>query len=1619
MRWMMNQASLYMASDKGDETTISKAVKSEITHAFAEYRCFPFFPDADIIGQVRMGEPLNSFIPRFTQLKTMIMEQISEGDETIKTRMMKNAHLSSRLVKAISFIHQALSDLGHIDLPSRRMVLIKEKPACPGLYSVSETSAVISHVGQGPLWTEIPTIYLGLNIFEALSYEQKRGEAALYRASLSLLLVEERAIETGYSHTEQLSPASARELKSLIREIIRISKLVEVEYPEIPEPKKARRFTERTRRSMLRLLDARIPNDDMKFDYEKNLQALRSLERFARRYKMGDDIHSLREVVRLLVAASGHDNHEIRNRANFILERIFSVKEFDAPVASQFINLHRGDPYRFQFDLPKEKNGYFLRLYKNSPYHAFTLGKDIDFLGMDMWFDDKTGFYTTDYTFDTLGHFDYLVFRKKPKKNEWLSQKGCSGRINVIPDVHGELILEIFPDIHGHTRAYWKDKNGHTGLVYNEHGEVIRLGRFSDIAAHLEDLKKRYQITALYLLGVQKRGYNREDWAPQATSPSPFSPMSLTEIEPSLGGKQELIKLIDKAHSLGVKIILDIIPHLNRKSTSVPEEYVVKCYDSDGQLVSRAATDGRYGSWNDGKLLNFRKFEIWEWITESILTLIDNYDIDGIRFDSAHAVPIMMKKNNYPFYYGTRRAQEEMVEGSIILNDREDEHFITTGYYDSSCRDVIAVPFHYYIMLRIEKKLREKNKSFFVNIAECFWGRERYLARTGIIPYNSALFKICENIIHGKTDVREIYHLYDSYFVTALPPGTELLGILGNHDERRALNTFGIRGLRAAIGLTCFLNSMIMDYEGSAEGEGWKVYLDNIFVNWNQFQYASYPGIEQFYHESYSLHRKNPEDAHLIWSNNNMVAAAMKFKGKEVWIGAFNFSENSQSIELQFDKPTLPIDCNAFYRVVDPIYSPVTKHYNYYTGRELRVARLHTIIPYTDRIKFLKLEIVENPSELFHEFFNDSFVRFCTLGEINHISSNFAFNEIAARIGNFEQFASFCTDYLLSHYWKDHRGLFQLGIKRAFYHISKKGIVPPKTLIEHVDAMCGHSDERIRSLGLYLRQGNSRGPLVFLSAEAEPFSKSGGLANVVYELPRELVELGEEVYVITPFYQQGEETLTKKMQNAVEKYSVSYTGKNVRFFIQNSEYEVGIHHGKVEGINFFLLDHHEFFDGLYWGLTAEEKLRRRIAFARASAELITSFNLKPLFTFTNDAFAGIFNGVVKEDPYYATNSNFQHTSFFHIVHNVGWQYFDSYYRYEKGFDHFHLFNLPEWQADNFCDPAHPDRINCMAAGIRFADRIITVSPSYAKQISVASDGLEQILHSVTGINNAIASDFYSRIRKRFEKSPFVESNYPGLIERIQSDPKLLKKIESRYPELMEGALYCETLKNSGRREILFRMRNKLLLQFQRGLEVDPDRILFSMIHRIAEQKGFQLLLEASEGIFKNLKYQGIIGGSVASGDRRAEELAQGLSLLQGYYPGSVSVNVGFQDVSIPLLSSDIFLMPSMYEPGGISQLEAFACGCFVVARATGGLRDTVKPIQIKNGSVEGNGVLFSDFTAHSLYDAMERCSVFFRQLNDSLLLKARTKVMRMVYFWNAAAQKYIEEIYAVKEIIRP
>ncbi|MDE0024560.1 MAG: glycogen/starch synthase [Spirochaetaceae bacterium] len=1605
------------------------AVKVALHAAFREQRAFAFAPRAAWQG-ADAGERQRLA----AAVRADAVAAAAPDSPAARERLQRDARLMQRLASAVRLTHELL--MAHADGGSpagapRRVVLIRELPGTAFVFELGAT-AVLARVGEGPVGARVPTIYLGLRLFDLVAAEQDAAGAA--REALGLILrLEERAIETGYSHVETVDDRHRATLERLYRALREPALGFVAPEQELPVPRRPVRVTAARRQAFLRQLNARRADSPLDFDAAICTAAMRSLERLAQRAKRHGDAGTRREVVRLLVAAAGHDLHEVRNHANLLLERMLAPKEFDAPLARTFANVTRGATHRFSLDLPPRRGRYLVRVYRGAPHHRYPGEADIRYDEVELRPGGPGQPLTARYSFGELGHYDYCVVRVHASgRREWLKDAACSGRINVIPDLRGELALQIFPDIHGHTRTWWGDGE-HPGLVYNEHGEVIRLGTFADVAAHLPHIRRRHGFSIVYLLGVQKRGSNREDWSPHATSASPFAPESLVEMEPRLGGNDGLRELVEAAHELGMKVVVDVIPHLNRRVHDVPESFSVRCFDDAGNLVPRASTDGRYGSWNDGVLLNYRRLAVWEWLAGAVRTLVERFDVDGVRCDIAHALPVVMKRNNASTLPSGPRSDEDQVEGTIVVNEREDDHLITTGFFDSACRDLVASPLHYLLMRELEQATRGCGKDFSLFLAESYWGREQYLSRVGVVPYNSALFKICERVAQGTSPVSEIYHLYDDHYRHALPPGTELMGMFGNHDERRPVNTFGRDNLRPVLTLTSFLTNLLLDYEGNAEGEAWKVFADNVYVDWNRFDSAADRSVERVFSEAYAFHRRNPGRGTLVPTDHEQVVAVIKPAPRGLWLAVCSFSADSAMVSVDLSAAEM-IDDAARYVVVDPTYSPVTRGYAHYTGRELRVTPLTTSVSYRQRVKLLRIDLDAADADAgsrteggsAKDLLRDSFDRLLVARSREQVTASYAYRALAEAAADRERLARFLDQTLLPLYDPSSDEAVALGLKRALYHAHRdrqaRSGAGPDAGLSYLrggapQSRAGAPQSRagkvlVRALALL----RSR-PLVFVSAEAEPFSKSGGLANVTFELPRELARLGESMYVITPLYRTGERRAVGKMRDAVARFGVSYTGVNVHFRLGNEDFEVGVHRGEVEGVTYFLLDHHELFDGLYWGYRSNERIRRRLALGRAAAEVMMRFRLHPQVVATNDAAASLVSGIVRGDPYYAGSAAFADTGFVHIIHNGGWQYFDCYDRYEEGADLFGLFNLPFELAPRFTDPRNPAQFNLMAAGIRFADRVFTVSPTYARQIERDCDGLEGLLHDVVGINNGIGKDFRRGVGQRLARSGLERRHAASLKERIDADRALRDKLGRRFPELLGREGEPVRFRSQARRDEVFRMRTKLLAQIEYGLTVDPDRVLYVMIHRVSDQKGFQILLDASQGIFRDLGVQAILGGPIAPNDHRAEQLAAGMRALMEYYPGSVAARIGYQEISLPLLAADAFLMPSEFEPGGISQLEAMSCGCIVVAHATGGLRDTVTPLHVSGASVRGCGVLFGDYHAGAFLDAMARCTWFFRHATASQIRRARNNARRSIVWWDRAAQRYQQELHALKETV--
>ena len=244
-----------------DEDLITdKLVKKEIAKAFDEARSFEFYIDRFIVDQLKNGDPIELYREKLFDIRNSMIDKLVSDDQNARTRFFSDARLSSRLMAALAFIHRAVAEGDFNTVYDRRIIIIKEKPGIPTIYHVSKETTVIAHVGQGPPWQEISSIYLGLKTFDALTAEARKGQTQLFNAFKMVLDIEERAIETGYTHAAKYPPEASLALNFFVDEVIKNATQFELEEKVAPEEvteKKIKPFSDTNRKSILRDLDCR------------------------------------------------------------------------------------------------------------------------------------------------------------------------------------------------------------------------------------------------------------------------------------------------------------------------------------------------------------------------------------------------------------------------------------------------------------------------------------------------------------------------------------------------------------------------------------------------------------------------------------------------------------------------------------------------------------------------------------------------------------------------------------------------------------------------------------------------------------------------------------------------------------------------------------------------------------------------------------------------------------------------------------------------------------------------------------------------------------------------------------------------------------------------------------------------------------------------------------------------------------------------------------------------------------------------------------------------------------------------------------------------------------------
>ncbi len=473
-------------------------------------------------------------------------------------------------------------------------------------------------------------------------------------------------------------------------------------------------------------------------------------------------------------------------------------------------------------------------------------------------------------------------------------------------------------------------------------------------------------------------------------------------------------------------------------------------------------------------------------------------------------------------------------------------------------------------------------------------------------------------------------------------------------------------------------------------------------------------------------------------------------------------------------------------------------------------------------------------------------------------------------------------------------------------------------------------------------QADKQLKILFAASEALPFVKTGGLADVIGTLPHALERMGVDARVVLPKYRDIPSFWLEQMDHVCD-FQINIGWRR--------QY-CGIEHIEYENVHYYFIDNEFYFarDSIYGESEAEGE--RFGFFSKAIIECMPHIGFFPDILHCNDWQTGLAPVLLK--LHYKHLPDFAQVRTLFSIHNLkyqgvfDWQMIDG------------LFGI----GTRYFSPEYLEfygGVSFMKGGIVFADHLSTVSPTYAQEIQFPYYGeqLDGLLRAradnLTGILNGIDKRFWN--------------------------PWMDKHIAARYSKNdPSGKALC-----------------KAALQKEFGLPVDEDAVVVAMVSRLTEQKGFDLLERVLDEML-HLPIQLVV---VGTGDAHYQEM---LTWAQWRYHGKVSVRMEYNEELShrAYAGADIFLMPSRFEPCGLSQLIALRYGAVPLVRETGGLKDTVRPYN--KYTDEGTGFSFANYNAHEMLFTLEQALKYF--LDRKLWTRLVKRGMSCDFGWSASAQKY-------------
>jgi glycogen synthase len=1217
-------------------------------------------------------------------------------------------------------------------------------------------------------------------------------------------------------------------------------------------------------------------------------------------------------------------------------------------------------------------------------------------------------------------HYSVQISLDEGKRWEYeKSDDNSHGLLKFIPDERGHRVLSFYVD----TFNLRLDQNM---LPLRDHAGAFIYGTFDDISEQLEAIKAE-GYTRIYPLGALELG-----WAGEAgPDPSVFSIWDGKTVRRDMGGVEGLLRLKEKADSLHMKILLDVISHFSRANYAYAYSTPVYIVDGSGSLTRRAGWDGVSDEWFDSFMVNMRDYNNIEILSELYKELAGMGF--GLRIDVGHGFDTV-------FPVDPRVSQPARLFGEVTTGGFEQIDLRGTW---ESCAPILKICYE------VQKAVPEALLVY----SEQWHGNEARMIKSGTFPYNP-LIKNLESIRDGQ-DVNGIFGLNDT--ITYLNRvyrncGGQTLSFFNTHDEESPPSNYQNMIWPAAAFLVLSSYGPLMYHISRLPGEEagsmrerfnaaytecWKHWTFNRMSHpWQgeadarQKLLAAYPLLQGFGSYLMGLYKFADEHPALtkgtitpIETNNGRIAAFFRsYKGQN-FLCVFNFPnphyEGQQVVSREFNftlrdatgfGPITTIEADQTYQLVEK-YNNVEGRTRrgkkeYWSGEELLHLGFGGVLPPTSSHVY---EIIYRDKSVSEEYMiPDSFMRYQRYGKQDRVRHSYIARVFAGACeqdkDGFERFAKLFEMTTNWIYKFQKLGIAELSTLLA--EISEHNTSMRDRVIDFLMRIAVNEMEKfgmdVRQAAVDILQSINIGTIALVSPESKFSGSAGGVGIYTTDIADVLSELGFHVVIVTALYECNRDRI-------IANYNPRYEGHcfSVQFPLFDDQSQligwdthadvvnilrahmIRRKHGKRSSIDVLYLENAKYLDVPYGGSTSEDKLRRARIFSQGALEALRCYNYYPSIIQTNEWPTWLVPAYLERWQEYRDDSHFTGTQAGSIMHN------------------------PHPSYGIVLDEANPVKRNyyCLVLGL---------APDHHSDLAVnldSSSGHEIDLMHIMLKPSKFVGTVSKAMKKRILDEPWVFGHAHDFAEKEAAGRFFGRRngfsmaARQRFWFGTQKSI-LETYRPSVRRRLFLKCTRikktaKLGLQTDSHIQLEQDNentnhVIFGMLHRICKPKGFELLVDWKvyiDGGRRYVRYEpwNMDGTTVLehfmSTDRRIQYVICGqvedsfdgrrfdmhLRRIAGlarfkeqfaYFPEGLLSAALYRNI---YLGSQYFVMPSggeVGEPCGIGQQEAHAGGTPVIAHHQDGLKRTVSDKHFGDTRHSSNGIKFVGFTGEALLEAL-------------------------------------------------